>query len=163
MTDCPRGPASSEDRHRYSKHPQSHHDHAVMTPAFCAAIAKPGIAEPTVSCAQTAPAAPALCPPSPACIRKIVAQAFAVPIGQLRTPLRGCRRVAVARQCAMYLAHVLAGLSFTETGRAFGRDRTTASYACRRFEELRDDPAIDAFVETLETRCAARTRAEAAS
>jgi chromosomal replication initiation ATPase DnaA len=122
-----------------------------------------GIAEPTVSCAQAALVAPALCRPSAACIRKIVAQAFAVPIGQLRTPLRGCRRVAVARQCAMYLVHILAGLSFTEIGRAFGRDRTTAAYACRRFEELRDDPTIDAFVETLETRCAARMRAEAAS
>jgi hypothetical protein len=154
---------SSGDRQRYSKFFQSHRDDAVTTADICGAIAKPMPTKPALLCAQAIPAALTLSPPSPACIRTVVAQAFAVPPGQLRTPSRGCRRVAVARQCAMYLAHVLGGLSFTETGRAFGRDRTTAAYACRRFEELRDDPTFDAFVEMLETRCSARAVAETAS
>jgi hypothetical protein len=53
----------------------------------------------------------------------------------------------------MYLAHVTLGLSYSEIGRAFGRDRTTAAHACRLVEERRDDPAIDAMLTSLESVC----------
>jgi hypothetical protein len=59
-----------------------------------------------------------------------------------------------ARQSAMYLAHVTFHLTYTEVGRAFGRDRTTAAYACQVVEERRDDPAIDAVLGSLESACA---------
>lgn len=103
--------------------------------------------------------------PSPDRICEIVAATFAVPCGELRAAtVRGCRQVSAARQCAMYLAHVLAGLSFSEVGRAFGRDRTTAAYACRRVEELRDNPLVDSLVEEIEERCnASASGVEAAS
>ena len=50
----------------------------------------------------------------------------------------------------MYLAHVGCGLTYSEVGRLFGRDRTTASYACRLIEDRRDDPDFDASLDLLE-------------
>jgi chromosomal replication initiation ATPase DnaA len=58
--------------------------------------------------------------------------------------------VAFARQVAMYLAHVGAGLSMSEVGRGFGRDRTTVAHACRHVEDRRDDPRIEAMLVCLE-------------
>jgi hypothetical protein len=58
----------------------------------------------------------------------------------------------------MYLAHVTFGLNYAEVGRAFGRDRTTAAYACRLIEERRDDPAVDAVLGSLESACSALRR-----
>lgn len=58
--------------------------------------------------------------------------------------------VARARQLAMYLTHVVLQESFTAVGLAFGRDRTTVSYACALIEDMRDDPLFDAEVSRLE-------------
>ena len=80
-----------------------------------------------------------------------VATVFAVPLGELRATTRRKSAAAFARQNAMYLAHVVFGLSLTEVGRAFGRDRTTAAYACGRVEHLRDDPELDSILQGLET------------
>jgi chromosomal replication initiation ATPase DnaA len=51
---------------------------------------------------------------------------------------------------AMYLAHIMLGLSLTEVGDRFGRDRTTVAHACARVEDGRDDPVFDAAVTRLE-------------
>ena len=80
--------------------------------------------------------------------------AFAVPIAELVAASRRTPDAAFARQSAMYLAHVTFGLSYAAVGRAFGRDRTTAAYACRLIEERRDDPAVDAVLGLLENGCA---------
>jgi chromosomal replication initiation ATPase DnaA len=66
--------------------------------------------------------------------------------------LRRGRRaeIAAGRQLAMYLAHVMLGLSLTEVGALFGRDRTTVAYACAQIEDQRDDAAFDAEVSRLE-------------
>ena len=80
---------------------------------------------------------------------QIVAAAVA-PVGELRAGRRRTAHVAFARQNAMYLAHVALGLSYTEVGRAFGRDRTTAAHACRVVEDRRTDPAFDARLALLE-------------
>jgi hypothetical protein len=91
------------------------------------------------------------------------AAAFAVPVGEIGAASRRSSYVALARQCAMYLAHVAFGLSYSEVGRAFGRDRTTAAHACRLIEERRDDAAVDAVMGALEGACAAlRRRLDAA-
>jgi chromosomal replication initiation ATPase DnaA len=79
-----------------------------------------------------------------------VAAAFGIRIGELRAPKRRCASAAFARQAAMYLAHVAFGLSYTEVGRAFDRDRTTAAHACRLVEDRRTDPEIDARLASLE-------------
>ncbi len=86
------------------------------------------------------------------------AAAFSVPVGELIAETRRTPAAAFARQIAMYLAHVAFGLSFTEVGRAFGRDRTTAAYACRLIEERRDDPSLDAILGSLEGVCGAFRR-----
>jgi chromosomal replication initiation ATPase DnaA len=54
----------------------------------------------------------------------------------------------------MYLAHVALGLTLTEAGRLFGRDRSTAAHACRLVESRRDDPHIDTLLARLEHACA---------
>ena len=62
-----------------------------------------------------------------------------------------CRaNAARARQLAMYLSHVVLGVSLTDVGRAFGRDRTTVAYACAVIEDMRDDRAFDDDVTALE-------------
>jgi chromosomal replication initiation ATPase DnaA len=81
------------------------------------------------------------------------AAAFAVPVDELRAPSRRAPAVAFARQSAMYLAHVVLGLRYSEIGRLFRRDRTTAAYACQLIEDRRDDPAIDRVLHTLEGLC----------
>jgi hypothetical protein len=86
------------------------------------------------------------------------AAAFALPVGELIADTRRSHYVAFARQSAMYLAHITFGLNYAEVGRAFGRDRTTAAYACRLIEERRDDPAVDAVLGALENACGALRR-----
>jgi len=62
-----------------------------------------------------------------------------------------CRAGAArARQLAMYLTHVALGRSLAEVALAFGRDRTTVSYACAVIEDSRDDPAVEAEIAELE-------------
>lgn len=62
---------------------------------------------------------------------------------------------ALARSLAMYLAHVAFGMSLARVGRAFGRDRSTISHACRAIEDRRDDPRFDRWLEALERSVAA--------
>ena len=83
-------------------------------------------------------------------ITAAVAATFTVPIGELNAPTRRRASVALARQSAMYLAHVALGLNFTEVGRAFGRDRTTAAHACRRIEDRRGRPGLETALAELE-------------
>lgn len=78
-----------------------------------------------------------------------VAAVFEVDVHDLRASTRGSPRAAFARQVAMYLAHVVCGLSLTEVGSLFARDRTTVSHACSVVEDRRDDPELDGRVEHL--------------
>lgn len=87
-------------------------------------------------------------------VEAAVAATFAVPVDEVRAPSRCRADVAFARQTAMYLAHVVLGLSYSAIGRLFQRDRTTAAHACRLVEERRDDPAIDRLLYMLEGICA---------
>jgi chromosomal replication initiation ATPase DnaA len=58
---------------------------------------------------------------------------------------------ALARQIAMYLAHTVFSWSMSRVGAAFDRDRTTASHACHRVEDLRDDAQFDSLLLKLES------------
>jgi chromosomal replication initiation ATPase DnaA len=73
-----------------------------------------------------------------------VAAVFEVEVRDLDSETRGSPRAAFARQVAMYLAHVVCGLSLTEVGTLFARDRTTVSHACSVVEDRRDDPSSTA-------------------
>jgi hypothetical protein len=79
-----------------------------------------------------------------------VALIFKVQEEQLYDRNRGKAQIAFARQVAMYLAHIICGLSLTEVGRFFGRDRTTVSHACRLVEDCREDPNIDLALDLIE-------------
>jgi hypothetical protein len=83
-------------------------------------------------------------------IEDIVSKVFAVEPEQLRRATRGRARIALARQVAMYIAHVGYGLSLTEVGRLFERDRTTVAHACGVVEIRREDPDFDEAVVLLE-------------
>lgn len=79
-----------------------------------------------------------------------VAAVFDVDLDILQTATRGPAPAAFARQVAMYLAHVVCGLTLTEVGRIFGRDRTTVAYGCGVVEDARDDADFDAKLTHLE-------------
>ncbi|MFP3944238.1 MAG: helix-turn-helix domain-containing protein [Alphaproteobacteria bacterium] len=82
--------------------------------------------------------------------RQMVALAFGIPAGELTAATRRRAPVAFARQVAMYLTHVAWSMPLVHVGAAFGRDRTTASHACRLVEDRRDDPRLDGLLTALE-------------
>ena len=79
-----------------------------------------------------------------------MARTFKIGPRGLWSRTRGKPAAAFARQVAMYLAHVSFGLSLTEVGNVFARDRTTVAHACSRIEDLRDDPCLDRSLDLLE-------------
>jgi len=81
----------------------------------------------------------------------LVALATGVAAEDIRKGTRGTAQSARARQIAMYLAYVAWGWPMARVGAAFGRDRTTAGYACKLVEDLRDNAAFDRMLEQLET------------
>jgi chromosomal replication initiation ATPase DnaA len=83
-------------------------------------------------------------------VLSLVASARQVPVSELLWPTRSTAEIAFARQIAMYLVHVAFGVSLSQTGRIFGRDRTTAAHACSLVEDRRDDHAFDLEVHCLE-------------
>lgn len=82
--------------------------------------------------------------------QNLCAAAFGVSHARLGVQTRGNAQTALARQLAMYLAHVGFEMSLAQTAIAFGRDRSTVAYACHRIEDLREDEAFDRWVAELE-------------
>lgn len=81
----------------------------------------------------------------------LIAGAFlGVPPSRIVSPKRDEQPVVLARQVAMYLAHVNLQLPMQVVGHAFGRDRTTVAYALGRIEDRRDEPAFDALLTRME-------------
>jgi chromosomal replication initiation ATPase DnaA len=83
-------------------------------------------------------------------IEAVVSTALRIERAELRAEERGRAPAAFARQTAMYLAHVHFGLTLSQVGRNFGRDRTTVAHACARIEDSRDDPTVDSVLSCLE-------------
>jgi hypothetical protein len=83
-------------------------------------------------------------------LASLVGSALSVEPKALLGAGRGPAAVANARQMAVYLAHTTLGLSYTEAGRLFDRDRTTAAHACRRVEDRREHTSVDQLVDCLE-------------
>lgn len=82
-------------------------------------------------------------------IELAVMHVFGVSHGAILTDTRGESRIANARQVAMYLAHVACGLSLTEVGQMFSRDRTTVAHGCLKVEMRRDNPQFDYALDLL--------------
>ena len=83
-------------------------------------------------------------------IEATVSTALGIGMVELRAHQRGRAAAAFARQTAMYLAHVHFGLTLSQVGRNFGRDRTTVAHACARIEDSRDDPKVETVLACLE-------------
>lgn len=88
-------------------------------------------------------------------VATLVGWATGIDDARLLAQGRGPGDTARARQIAMYLLHTSLSASYGEVARAFGRDRTTVSHACRLIEDMRDDPRHDALLCRLETVLAA--------
>lgn len=84
-------------------------------------------------------------------IEALISTALGIELAELRAEERGRAAAAFARQAAMYLAHVHFGLTLSQVGRNFGRDRTTVAHACARIEDSRDDPTVDTVLSCLES------------
>ena len=85
---------------------------------------------------------------------------FAVEARELRDTGRCRAAVARVRQVAMYVTHVVLQLSMSETGKGFGRDRTTVIHACHLVEDLRDDPEFERIISSVEQTAARLFRLE---
>jgi chromosomal replication initiator protein len=83
---------------------------------------------------------------------EVTAEVFGVPSRRLRGRSRSAD-VLLARRTAMYLARTLLGQSFTEIGRAFARDHTTALHAWRAVQaRIARDVAIAERIGQAERR-----------
>ena len=80
----------------------------------------------------------------------LTATLFNVESRALRAPNRCAQPVARVRQIAMYVCHTTLGISLTEVGQVFARDRTTVAHAAQLIEDLRDDREFDRIVEQVE-------------
>lgn len=98
-------------------------------------------------------------------VTSLVAMETGVSAGDISSRTRNRAEAARARQIAMYLSHISFEWPLTRLGAAFGRDRTTAGYACNRVEDLRDDADFDAHLTAMEEclRCAPAVRPDYAS
>lgn len=92
------------------------------------------------------------------CMMDIVAALFGVSGRELRQPGRSPAEVARVRQIGMYVTHVVLGLSMTDVGRGFRRDRKTVVHACHLIEDMRDDEDFDSIVHMVERVAAAAFR-----
>ncbi len=80
----------------------------------------------------------------------IVSIEFGVSTSDLLSASKGSAHKSFARQVAMYLMHVVFQVRVAGVGRAFGRDPSTASYACRIIEDEREDALFDHKLQVLE-------------
>ena len=87
---------------------------------------------------------------------EIACEAYGLSHTELAGPGRGGNFQVLARQTAMYLAHIVGQLTLNETALYFGRDRSTVSYACMNIEDRRDSPVFNLQLEYMENRLRAR-------
>ncbi len=80
----------------------------------------------------------------------IAAALFNISSKDIRRTGRSRLPTTRVRQVAMYVAHVALGLTMTEVGRGFGRDRKTVQLACHTVEDMRDDAEFDQLVAQTE-------------
>lgn len=83
-------------------------------------------------------------------VTSLVSMATGVCPSDIGSRTRNRAEAARARQIAMYLSHISFEWPLTRVGAAFGRDRTTAGYACHLVEDLRDDADFDAHLSAME-------------
>jgi hypothetical protein len=85
--------------------------------------------------------------------------ACCVSVDELTAKRRSRAPVALARQIAIYLAHVVGQLSIAEAAAAFERTRSTIALACHVVEDRREARFFDRQMELLEGEMRERLRA----
>lgn len=90
--------------------------------------------------------------------KEIASESFALPMADLVSPARGHSNAALARQCAMYLAHVVGQLTLGEISETFKRDRSTVGHACANIEDRRESMIFDMQITYMEKRLRNRIR-----
>lgn len=80
----------------------------------------------------------------------VVAQAFDVPLSEMRKHSRGTPRAAFARQIAMYLVHFVFKMEIRAVAELFRRKATTVHHAIRKVEAMREEGGLDRTLGWLE-------------
>lgn len=80
----------------------------------------------------------------------LVALATGISPREILDTKRAGSDAARARWLAVYLTHVGFSIPLARVAAAFGRDRTTVSYAVHQVEDWRDDAAFDVALTALE-------------
>lgn len=94
-------------------------------------------------------------------VKDEVAQQYEIRLEQLEGDSRE-RKVAQARQIAIYLARELTSSSFPAIGKAFGnRDHTTIMHAYQKVKELTQSPLFRNEIEEMKERLLVKQRAAA--
>ena len=88
--------------------------------------------------------------------KEVVCEANALPHTAMLDSARRYSRLALARQTAMYLAHVVGQLTLNEIATHFKKNRTTVSHSCTNIEDRRDSPLFDLQIEFMEKQLRAR-------
>lgn len=83
-------------------------------------------------------------------VMQVVAVRLGTPVATLTREGRLSAPALRARRVSLYLSHVALGWSLERVGHAFGVNRQTASTACRRIEDARDEPHLNALLDRLE-------------
>lgn len=81
---------------------------------------------------------------------QIVSLRFGMPVTAIRADGRLSRAALRARRVAMYLAYVSFEWPQERVAHAFAVNRQTASNACLRIEDARDNPELNALLSELE-------------
>lgn len=80
---------------------------------------------------------------------QLAASRFGFSPEDLLAPRRSRAPVSLARQTAIYIAHVECGLPYSAVASAFGRSLCAVRHACAKIETLRDDAAFDRSLDRL--------------
>ena len=78
-----------------------------------------------------------------------IATDFCVTREQILASNRGVKRVAKARQVVMWLIMKNLKMRAEEAAGQLGRERTTASHAFGEIEKARENPSIEAYLDSL--------------
>ena len=84
--------------------------------------------------------------------KEVVCEAHGIPHAALLDEPRGDTHLALSRQIAMYLSHVVGQLTLNEVAVYFKKNRATVSHACTNMEDRRDSPIFDLQLEFMEKR-----------
>ena len=80
----------------------------------------------------------------------VTAALFNVNSKEMRRTGRTAFDVSRVQQIAMYVSHVVLGLSMAEVGKGFQRELATVLHACHLIEDMRDDRDFDRIIGMTE-------------